>query len=180
MRKDEPLFPAPNIENPESLISESVRQQIDEWLKKFPPEQKQSGVLYALRLVQEQNNGWLTVPLMDAVADYLGMPKIAVYEVATFYSMYDLKPVGKHKIAVCTSISCMLCGSHKILKHLQKRFGVPMGEPTKDGLFTLKEAECLAACGQAPVMLIDDKKYCENLTIEKVDAILDELERMER
>lgn len=158
-----------------NIISQPVREEIDRWLKKYPPEQKQSAVLIALRLVQDQNGGWLTEELMDAVAAYLDMPKIAVYEVATFYSMYDLKPVGKHKIAVCTSISCMLCGSNQILKHLQKKFAVPMGEPTKDGLFTLKEAECLAACGRGPVMLVDDTKYCENLTIDKVDQIIEDI-----
>lgn len=160
-----------------SLISDSIKKEIDQWLKKFPTEQKQSGVLYALRLVQEQNGGWLTEALMDAVAEYLELPKIAVYEVATFYEMYDLKPVGKHKIAVCNNISCVLRGSQEIIDHLQKRFAVPMGEPTKDGLFTLKEAECLAACVRAPAMLVDDKHYHDNLTIEKVDEILEELKR---
>lgn len=158
-------------------ISESVRAEIDRWLKKFPPEQKQSGVLYALRVVQAQNGGWLTRELMDAVAEYLELPKIAVYEVATFYSMYDLKPVGKHKLAICTSISCMLNGANEIVEHLQKRFAVPLGEPTADGMFTLKEAECLAACGRAPVMLLDDTKYCENLTLEKVEQIVEELKK---
>lgn len=157
-----------------SLISETVKKEIDRWLKKFPSEQKQSGILYALRLMQEQNGGWLTEPLLDAVAEYLALPKIAVYEVATFYSMYDLKPVGKHKIGVCTSISCMLRGSKEILDHLQKRFDVPLGEPTKDGLFTLKEVECLACCVRAPAMIVDDKKFYGDLTIEKVDEILDE------
>ena len=165
------------VEKKASLLSQQVQREIDLWLKKFPHEQKQSGVLYALRMVQEQNGGWLTEPLMDAVADYLQLPKIAVYEVATFYSMYDLKPVGKHKIAVCNSISCMLCGSKDIIKHLQKKFGVPMGEPTEDGLFTLKEVECLAACVRAPAMLVDDKHYYDNLTIEKVDEILEELKK---
>lgn len=158
------------------LIKEETRKEIDRWLTKFPVDRKKSGVLYALRLVQQDNQGWLTVELMDAVADYLDLPKIAVYEVATFYSMYNLKPVGKNRLAVCTSISCMLCGADKIVEHLQKKFNVPMGEPTADGLFTLQEAECLAACGKAPVMLINSKEYRGNLTIEKVDEILGELE----
>jgi NADH-quinone oxidoreductase subunit E len=158
-----------------SLISESVRKEIDHWFKKYPPEHKQSAVLYALRLVQEQNAGWLTVELLDAVADYLEMPKIAVYEVATFYSMYNLKPVGRHMVAVCTNISCMLRGAEKIVEHLQHRLGIKIGETTADGHFTLKEAECLAACGGAPAMQIDDRYYHENLTPEKVDTILVEL-----
>lgn len=164
------------MQKDELLISEPVRAEIDRWLKKYPPERKQSAVLIALRLVQEQNGGELTEPLMDVIAEYLQMPKIAVYEVATFYSMYNLKPVGKHKVAVCNSISCMLMGSQKIIDHLQKRFGnVPLGEPSVDGKFTLKPAECLAACGGAPMMQIDDRDYYENLTIEKVDQILDGL-----
>jgi NADH-quinone oxidoreductase subunit E len=158
-----------------SLISESVRTEIDRWLKKYPPDQKQSALLIALRLVQEQNAGWLTEELMDAVADYLGLPKIAVYEAATFYSMFNLKPVGKHKIVVCTNISCMLCGADKILQHLQKKSGVPLGEPSLDGRFTLKEAECLAACNGAPVVQIDDRDFYENVTVEKLDKILDKL-----
>lgn len=159
-----------------TLISEDTKRAIDLWLQKFPAEQKRSGVLYALRLVQQDNNGWLTEELMDAVANYLNLPKIAVYEVATFYSMYDLKPVGKNKIAVCTSISCYLCGADKIIEHLQKKFKVPLGEPTADGMFTLKEAECLAACDRAPVMIVNDKDYRGNLTIEKIEELLKELE----
>lgn len=160
-----------------TLISEPIRHEIDRWLEKYPPERKQSAVLIALRLVQDQNGGWLTEDLMDAVADYLQLPKIAVYEVATFYSMFNTKPVGKHKIAICTSISCMLCGADEIVKNLQQRFGnVPLGEATADGRYTLKEAECLAACSGAPVMQIDDRDYFENINIETANAILDELE----
>lgn len=159
------------------LLSETVRAEIDRWLQKYPPEQKQSAVLIALRLAQEQNGGWLTEELMDAVATYLDMPRIAVYEVASFYSMYELKPTGRHKVAVCNSISCMLNGAEEIIHHLKKKSGVPLGEPTADGKFTFKEAECLAACGRAPVMLVDDKKYYENLTLAKVDQILDEIEK---
>ncbi|MGB6977041.1 MAG: NAD(P)H-dependent oxidoreductase subunit E [Gammaproteobacteria bacterium] len=158
-----------------SLISESVRKEIDRWLKKYPPEHKQSGVLYALRVVQEQNSGWLTVELLDAVADYLQIPKITVYEVATFYSMYNLKPVGRHTFSVCCNISCMLRGSEKMIEHLQKRLGISVDETTADGRFTLREVECLAACGGAPVMQLDDKHYHENLTPEKIDTLLEEL-----
>lgn len=158
-----------------TFLAESICEQIDKWLLKFPPEQKQSAVIYALHLVQTDNNGYLTEDLMDAVADYLDMPKIAVYEVASFYSMYELKPVGKHKICVCTNISCMLCGVEEISQHLQKRLGIQFGETTADGRYTLKSVECLAACGGAPAMQIN-KTYYEKLTPEKIDKILAELD----
>src|SRR5262249_37849029 len=132
------------------LLSENSRKQIDEWLKKFPPNQKQSAVLAALHIVQEENQGWLSEELMDAVAVYLDMPPIAVYEVATFYSMFECKPVGRHKINLCNSISCMLCGSEKIAEHLKNRLGIDFGQSTSDGKFMLKEVECLAACTKAP------------------------------
>jgi NADH-quinone oxidoreductase subunit E len=161
----------------QNLITESVLHEIEQWLKKYPSDQKQSAVLPALRLVQQQNDGWLTEALIEAVADYLQIPKIAAYEVATFYSMYNLKPVGRHKITVCNNITCMLRGSEEIIHHLQKKFAVPMGEPTTDGLFTLKEVECLGACGGAPVLQVDDRDYHDNMTCEKVDALLAELSK---
>lgn len=158
------------------LISPESRAEIDHWIAKYPPDRKRSAVLAALRIVQEQNGGWLTTELMDAVADYLGMPRVAVYEVATFYSMFDLKPVGRHKISVCTNISCMLCGAGEIVKHIEQKLGVQLGETTPDGKFTLKiEEECLAACGGGPMMVVDGHYY-ESLTPEKVDHILDSLE----
>ncbi|MEW6354086.1 MAG: NAD(P)H-dependent oxidoreductase subunit E [Pseudomonadota bacterium] len=157
------------------LLPEQVRAAIDRELTKYPPEGKQSALLAALRYTQESNNGWLSTELMDAVADYLGLPPIAVYEVATFYTLYDLKPVGRHKIYVCTNISCMLCGSGEILEHFKKKLGVKVGETTPDGKFTLKEAECLAACAGAPVCQIG-KVYHENLTPQKIDAILQSLD----
>ncbi|MGE3318149.1 MAG: NADH-quinone oxidoreductase subunit NuoE [Candidatus Berkiella sp.] len=157
------------------VLSQKVRGQIDEWLKKYPPEQRQAGVIAALTMVQDENGGYLTTELMDAVAAYLGMPKIAVYEVATFYSMFELKPVGKHKICVCTNISCMLRGSEQIVDYLQTKLGIKLGETTKDGKFTLKHVECLAACGVAPMMQIG-RQYHENLTPEKIDKILASLE----
>ncbi len=163
----------------DSVISPQVRQGIDHWIAKFPPERKRSALLMALRLVQQQNGGWLTVELMDAVADYLDLPKIAVYEVASFYSLLNLEPVGRHKIAVCNSISCMLTGAEKVLEHLEHRLGIPIGGTTADGLFTFKEVECLAACASAPVLQIDDKQYYENLTLERVDDILEEIRRLE-
>lgn len=151
-----------------------AKTAIDQWLNKFPVDQRQSAVLFALQVVQEENQGWLTEPLMDAVAAYLGMPKIAVYEIATFYSMFELKPVGKHKICVCTNIACMLCGSEKIMAHLKEHLDIELGETTKDGQFTLKAVECLAACGKAPVIQVG-RQYYEHITPEKIDFILEEL-----
>lgn len=156
------------------LLSAAVRAGIDRWVAKYPSDQKQSAVMAALRLVQEEQ-GSLDTELMDAVAEYLDMEPISVYEVATFYSMYDLKPVGRHKIMVCTNISCMLCGSAEIMDYLEKKLAVKRGETTADGKFTLKEVECLAACAGAPMFQID-KTYYENLTPEKIDAILAGLE----
>lgn len=157
------------------LIDAESRAEIDTWIAKYPEDQKQSAVMAALRIVQDANGGWLTTDLMDAIAEYLDMPKISVYEVATFYSMYELKPVGKHKICVCTNVSCMLCGSDDIVKHLNKKLGIGFGEITSDGKYSLKEVECLGACGGAPMFQIG-KKYYENLTPEKVDEILDSLD----
>lgn len=158
------------------VLSGHARQVIERWLEKYPPEQKQSAVLAALREVQHENGGSLTKELMDGVADYLGMPPIAVYEVASFYSMYELKPVGRHSISVCTNISCMLCGGDDILAHIENRLGIKVGESTPDGKFFLKlEEECLAACCGAPMMQVNHV-YHENLTPEKVDQILDSLE----
>lgn len=159
----------------EFILSDKITAEIDQWLTKFPADQKQSAVLYALRIIQEENAGWLTDAMLKAVADYLEMPAIDVYEVASFYNMYDLEPVGRHKINVCNSISCMLCGSEKIVSYLQKKLNVKNGETTTDGKFTFKTTECLAACCNAPVMQID-KTYYENLTEEKIDQILAELE----
>ena len=156
------------------LLSATVRAAIDQWVAKYPQEQKQSAVMAALRLVQEER-GWLSNEMMDAVADYLDMEPISVYEVATFYSMYDLKPAGRHKISVCTNISCMLRGSAELMAYLERKLGIKRGETTADGKFVLKEVECLAACGGAPMCLIG-KTYHENLTPEKVDAILANLE----
>jgi len=159
-----------------ALLSDEIRAEIDRWVVKYPPERKRSAVLSALTAVQEANGGWLTNELMDAVADYLDMPTIAVYEVATFYSMFDLKETGRHKISVCTTISCMLCGGEDIVRHIGQKYDVKLGGTTPDGRFTLKrEEECLAACCGAPMMAVDGH-YHENLTPAKVDAILDGLE----
>jgi NADH-quinone oxidoreductase subunit E len=157
------------------LFNPEVRAEIDRWIAKYPPEWKQSAVMAALRIVQDDNGGWLTTELMNDVAAYLEMPPIAVYEVATFYSMYELKPVGKHKICVCTNVSCMINKADVIVEHLEKRLGIGFGEVTEDGRYSLKEVECLGACGGAPMMQIG-KQYYENLTPEIVDAILEGLE----
>lgn len=157
------------------LLSKEVRDQIDHWLTKYPANQKQSAVIPALTIVQAANGGFLTNALMDAVAAYLSMPKIAVYEVATFYSMFERKPVGRHKICVCTNVSCMLSGSEQVVAHLKQKLKIGFGETTADGKFSLKEVECLAACGGAPMMQIG-RDYYENLTPEKIDAILNNLE----
>ena len=158
-----------------ATLSPSATAVIDEWLTKYPDDQKQSAVMQALAVVQEENKGSLTVPLMNAVADYLQMPRIAVYEVATFYSMYEHKAVGRHKICLCTNVSCMINGSDNVLEHLTGRLGIKFGEVTGDGKFSLKEVECLGACGGAPMMQIGHTYY-ENLTPELVDRILDGLE----
>ena len=157
------------------LISAESKLDIDKWIAKYPAHQKQSAVMAALRIIQDQNSGYLNNDLIEAVAEYLDMQAIAVYEVATFYSMYELKPVGKHKICVCTNISCMLCGSDTIVSHLQKKLGIKFGETTADGKFTLKEVECLGACVNAPMLQIGHQYY-ENLTPEKLDQIIDSLD----
>lgn len=160
----------------ERLLSEHARAEIDRWVAKFPEGRQRSAVIAALREVQHENGGWLTTDLMDAVADYLGLPPIQVYEIASFYSMFETKPVGRHSISVCTNISCMLCGSQEIVQHIEKKLGVRTGESTPDGRFYLKrEEECLAACVNAPMMMVDHVYY-EHLTPDKVDTILDALE----
>jgi NADH-quinone oxidoreductase subunit E len=157
-------------------ITTDSRSKIDVWIAKYPPERKQSAVLAALTIVQDQNGGWLTPELMDAVAEYLDMPRVTVYEVGSFYSMFDLNPVGRHKVSVCNNISCLLNGAEDVLAHIEKKYGIKPGETTRDGRFTLKkEEECLAACCGAPMMAVDGR-YHENLTTEKVDAILGALD----
>ncbi len=156
-------------------IAPEVQQKIDHWLTKYPPEQRRSAVVPALLYVQEQNGGWLTEASMQAVAKYLGITPIEVYEVATFYDMYELKPCGRHKIGICTNIACLLRGSEEIVRAAKERLGIELGESTPDGLFALKETECMAACGGAPMCQIDDREYHENLTPEKMVALIDQL-----
>ncbi|RKZ49322.1 MAG: NAD(P)H-dependent oxidoreductase subunit E [Gammaproteobacteria bacterium] len=164
------------IKTDNKILSEHTRAEIDLWIAKYPADQKQSAVLAALREVQHENQGYLTTELMDAVAEYLDMPPIAVYEVGSFYSMLETEKCGRHSISVCTNISCMLNGSGEIMQHIEKKLGIKEGESTEDGRFHIKqEEECLAACCGAPMMMVDHV-YHENLTPEKVDEILDELE----
>jgi NADH-quinone oxidoreductase subunit E len=157
------------------LLTEHARHVIDGWLKRYPADQRRSAVLAALREVQHENGGYLTVALMDAVAEYLGLAPMAVYEVATFYSMLETRPVGRHNVAICTNISCMLRGADDIVAHVERKLGIKTGESTADGRIYLKcEEECLAACCGAPMMQVNHR-YHENLTVERVDEILDGL-----
>jgi NADH-quinone oxidoreductase subunit E len=158
------------------LLSEHTRHEIDHWLAKFPPDRRRSAVIAALRAAQHQNDGFLTTELMDAVAAYIGLPPVQVYEVASFYSMFETKPVGRIHVSVCTNISCMLCGSDAIVEAVEKHLGIRTGESTPDGKFFLKrEEECLAACNNAPMMMVDHVYY-ENLTPEKAVQVLDSVE----
>lgn len=156
------------------MLSNAGLKEIQQELKKYPEEHKRSAVMAALRIAQDEH-GWLSEDSIKEVADLLELQPIQVYEVASFYSMYDLKPIGTHKLSVCTNISCMLCGSAEVVEHLEKRLGIKMGETTTDGKITLKEVECLAACGGAPALQIG-KQYYENLTPDSIDSILDNLE----
>lgn len=161
--------------NKAELFTPEVRKEIDQWVAKYPDDWKQSAVMAALRIVQDANGGWLSTARLNEVAAYLDMPPIAVYEVASFYSMYELKPVGKHKVCVCTNVSCMINDSDKIVEYLEKRLDIKLGQTTEDGRVTLKEVECLGACGGAPMLQIG-KQYYENLTPEIIDSILEGLE----
>ena len=157
-------------------LSRHVKTEIDRWTAIFPPDRKQSAVLAALRAAQHDNKGYLTRELMDAVADYLEMPRIAVYEVGSFYSMLETEPCGRHSVSVCTNISCMLRGADDIVAHIENKLGIKTGESTRDKRIYLKqEEECLAACCGAPMMMVDHKYY-EHLTPEIVDRVLDGLE----
>jgi len=162
-------------ENMIELLSEKSKLEIDKWVAKYPVDQKQSAVMAALRIAQDANSGSLTTELMNEIAQYLEMPPIAVYEVSSFYSMYEHKPVGKFKISVCTNISCLLCGSDQVLEQLYSKIGIKPGETTSDGKYTIKEVECLGACVGAPMMQIG-REYYEHLTADKIDEIIDQLD----
>ena len=156
-------------------LSAHVREEIDRWVAKFPPDRKRSAVISALHAAQHENGGYLTTEIMDAVAAYLELAPIHVYEVATFYSMFETKPVGRHHVSVCTNISCMLRGSQEVVDMVEKKLGIKTGESTPDGRIYLKrEEECLAACTGAPMMMVDHYFY-EHLMSVSVDAVLDKL-----
>lgn len=159
------------------IIDDEIKQHIDHWLAKYPADQRRSAIVESLLVVQEKNGGWLSEAAMKAVAAYLKIPPIEVYEVATFYDMYELAPVGEHKIAICTNVSCQLNGADDIVAAAEKRLGIRLGETTPDGRFFLREVECLAACVGAPMCQIDDKVYHENLTPETMVALIDALEK---
>lgn len=166
------------IETPSKidLLNAHTREEIDHWVARFPAQHKRSAVLQSLNAAQHQNQGFLTTELMDAVAEYLDLPAIQVYEVASFYSMFETRPVARHNVAICTNISCMLMGSESIVEHVENKLGIKIGESTEDGRIYLKcEEECLAACAGGPMMQVDHV-YHEDLTPEKVDQILDALD----
>ena len=159
-----------------NLLSDHVKEEIEHWKARFPKGRERSAVISALHAVQHENGGYLTAELMNAVAEYLGLPTIQVYEVATFYSMFQTKPVGRHNVAICTNVSCMLRGADDLVDYVEDKLGAKLGESTADGRIYLKrEEECLAACCGAPMMMVDHK-YHENLTDERVDEILDGLD----
>lgn len=156
------------------MLSAEARKKIDREVAKYPAEQKQSAVMMALIIAQDEK-GWLSTETMDAVAGYLGMAPVAVYEVATFYNMYNLEPTGKHKLTICTCLPCGLQGSLAAADHLKSRLGIDFGETTPDGRITLKEGECMGACAMAPVVLVNNKKMHDYMSNEKLDALLKDL-----
>lgn len=157
-------------------LSAHVKEEIDGWLGRFPTDQKRSAVIGALHAAQHENHGYVTTEQMDAIAAYLELQPIQVYEVASFYSMFETKVVGRHNVSICTNVSCMLRGADDLVEHVEKKLGITLGESTEDGRIYLKrEEECLAACCGAPMMMVNHV-YHEDLTTEKVDKILDELE----
>jgi NADH-quinone oxidoreductase subunit E len=158
------------------LLSEQAYKRIDRELAKFPADQKQSAVMAALAIAQDEK-GWLAPEVMQDVADYLGMPAIAVQEVATFYNMYNTHPVGKHKISICTNLPCQLSGGEKAAHYLKQKLGIDYKETTADGQFTLLEGECMGACGDAPVMLVNNKRMCSFMSDEKIDALVEGLKK---
>ena len=158
-----------------AVLSDETRHEIDHWVARFPPGRQRSAVISALRAAQEQNQGFLTTELMDAIAAYLNMPPIQVYEVASFYSMFETHPCGRHHVSVCTNISCMLRGGMEMESYVEKKLGIRTGQSTADGrIFLKREEECLAACTGAPMMMVDHI-FHEHLTPESIDKILDEL-----
>jgi NADH-quinone oxidoreductase subunit E len=164
------------LPEPEGTLSPQAWQRIDREIAKFPPQQKRSAVVAALAIAQDEL-GWLPGWAMEAVAQYLEMPPIAVYEVATFYSMYDLQPPGRFKLALCTNLPCALSGASRAAARLKSKLGIGFGETSTDRLFTLQEGECFGACGDAPVLLVNNKRMCSFMSDERLDQLLDELRR---
>lgn len=158
------------------VLSEQALKKIDREVAKFPADQKQSAVMAALAIAQDEQ-GWLSPEVMQDVGGYLGMPAIAVQEVATFYAMYNTKPVGKHKITICTNLPCALSGGEKAAHHLKHKLGIDYRETTADGQFTLMEGECMGACGDSPVLLVDNKRMCSLMSNDKIDALVEELKK---
>lgn len=158
------------------LLSEQAYKKIDREVAKYPADQKQSAVMAALAIAQDEK-GWLSADVMQDVAAYLDMPPIAVQEVATFYNMFDLKPVGRHKLTICTNLPCQLTHGDRAAAYLKQKLGIGFNETTPDGLFTLKEGECMGACGDSPVMLVNNKRMCSFMSNEKIDVLIEELKK---
>ncbi len=158
------------------LLSEQAYKKIDREIAKFPVDQRQSAVMAALAIAQSEL-GWLPPEVMQELADYIGMPAIAVQEVATFYNMYNTRPVGKHKVSVCTNLPCALSGGVAAAEYLKKKLGIDFRETTEDGQFTLQEGECMGACGDAPVLMVNNKRMCSHMSNDKLDALVEELKK---
>ena len=158
------------------MLSPESIQKIDREVAKYPSDQRQSAVMSALAIAQDEK-GWLANETMDFIAHYLGMPPIAVYEVATFYNMYNLQPLGKYKITICTNLPCALSGANETVAHIQKKLGVVFNQTTADGKFTVKEGECMGACGDAPVLLVNNKRMCSFMSHDNIDQLLEELNK---
>ncbi len=156
------------------MLSHETRQKIDRELRKYPADQRQSAVMSALAFAQDEH-GWLSTEIMDEVAGYLGMPPVAVYEVATFYTMYNVRPQGRFKITLCTNLPCALSGANAAAAHLKQKLGVGFGETTPDGKFTLKEGECMGACGDSPVLIVNDRRMCSFMSDARLDELVGEL-----
>jgi NADH-quinone oxidoreductase subunit E len=157
-----------------TILSDNARKLIDKAVAKYPPDQKVSAVMAALTIAQDEH-GWLSPATMDAVANYLEMPPVAVYEVATFYAMYNVQPVGRFKLTICTNLPCALQGATDAAEHLKRRLGIDFNVTTGDRMFTLKEGECFGACGDAPVVLVNNKRMCVKMEPHALDALVDEL-----
>ncbi|HYB51391.1 MAG TPA: NADH-quinone oxidoreductase subunit NuoE [Burkholderiaceae bacterium] len=167
--------PSDRVATPVQRLSEQALRRIDREIAKYPPERRQSAVLAALAIAQDEI-GWLPTSTMEEVAEYLRMAPVAVYEVATFYHMFNLAPVGRHKITVCTNLPCALSGANVAARHLQEKLGIGFGQTTADGRFTLAEGECMGACGDAPVLLVNNKRMCSFMDASRIDELLRSLD----